>query len=356
MELDLSILNQKGSPAIYQDVFANRPSAGFTGRLFVSTDTDELYRDNGTGWDLIGGGGGGSVNVDGISIRGAGTLANPYFTGLDNVLEKAQALTASRTFKFNNQNVDFTDNKQTRFITKTGAVNVFEINDASNLLTLGYSQFKASFGTSTFTLFNSLKGLYFDVNYFQLYDLNVSSWYGFQIDPNGSTKFGFDFNAHISTGTKLIQTFFDTTNIEKGFRLDANTDIYQFGDWDSAATGGNRTNIELDKGGASCEIEVFNSVTGTSTYWRQLDSLIELQFNGLNNGILIDFTSQLWKFGDYSGDAYFQAETAGNAVTIKGDLININGTVVTTAASGSSGDHLQVTINGTAYVIALLNP
>jgi len=56
------VTNQKGSPALYSDVLANRPAAGFIGRLFISTDTFEIYRDNGTTWDLISGGGGG-VNI-----------------------------------------------------------------------------------------------------------------------------------------------------------------------------------------------------------------------------------------------------------------------------------------------------
>lgn len=57
------VTNQKGSPAIYSDTLANRPAAGFIGRLFVSTNTLEIYRDNGTTWDLISGGGGPSVNI-----------------------------------------------------------------------------------------------------------------------------------------------------------------------------------------------------------------------------------------------------------------------------------------------------
>jgi hypothetical protein len=56
------VSNQKGSPALYSDVLANRPAAGFIGRLFISTDTFEIYRDNGTTWDLISSGGGG-VNI-----------------------------------------------------------------------------------------------------------------------------------------------------------------------------------------------------------------------------------------------------------------------------------------------------
>ena len=54
------VLNQKGSPALYQDLFGNIPAAGYTGRLFVSTDTNNLYRDNGSSWVQIAGSSGGS--------------------------------------------------------------------------------------------------------------------------------------------------------------------------------------------------------------------------------------------------------------------------------------------------------
>jgi hypothetical protein len=65
--IDLSILNQRQTPAFYADTLANRPSAGFVGRIFVSTDTFAFYRDNGTTWDLIGGPGTGTVTGTGAA-------------------------------------------------------------------------------------------------------------------------------------------------------------------------------------------------------------------------------------------------------------------------------------------------
>ena len=67
--IDLSILNQRQTPAFYADTLANRPAAGFIGRIFVSTNTYEFYRDNGTGWDLIGGPGTGTVTGGGSLYR-----------------------------------------------------------------------------------------------------------------------------------------------------------------------------------------------------------------------------------------------------------------------------------------------
>lgn len=60
---NVSVLNQKGSPAIYTDTFANRPPFGYAGRLFIANDTSAIYEDTGTAWVLI-------ANVS----SGAGTL------------------------------------------------------------------------------------------------------------------------------------------------------------------------------------------------------------------------------------------------------------------------------------------
>jgi hypothetical protein len=65
--IDLSILNQRQTPAFYADTLANRPAAGFIGRIFVSTNTFAFFRDNGTGWDLIGGPGTGTVTGSGAA-------------------------------------------------------------------------------------------------------------------------------------------------------------------------------------------------------------------------------------------------------------------------------------------------
>jgi hypothetical protein len=43
------------------DIFANRPNFGIPGRIFISTDTLEIYRDTGSAWNQLGGGGGGSI-------------------------------------------------------------------------------------------------------------------------------------------------------------------------------------------------------------------------------------------------------------------------------------------------------
>jgi len=107
------VTNQKGSPALYSDVFANRPAAGFIGRLFISTDTLEIYRDNGTTWDLISGGGGPSVNIynSNGTLTGARTMTmaghNLVFEGgsATNRIRMSADAGQARIFSFASANV-----------------------------------------------------------------------------------------------------------------------------------------------------------------------------------------------------------------------------------------------------------
>jgi len=91
MPINNNILNQKGTPAFYSDIFANRPAFGYAGRVFISTDTGAIYEDTGSAWTLIADAGAGTTGtlqqvttngntttlgivVDGININnGAGT-------------------------------------------------------------------------------------------------------------------------------------------------------------------------------------------------------------------------------------------------------------------------------------------
>jgi hypothetical protein len=76
-----SVLNQKNAPAIYEDIFANRPTAGFSGRIFISTDTSQIFVDNGTSWVLIANTGIGSTgNLQVVTTNGNTTNAGISIT------------------------------------------------------------------------------------------------------------------------------------------------------------------------------------------------------------------------------------------------------------------------------------
>lgn len=57
------VTNQRNSPAIIADILSNRPTKAALGALFVSTDTLELDRFNGSNWDQISGNGTGVSTI-----------------------------------------------------------------------------------------------------------------------------------------------------------------------------------------------------------------------------------------------------------------------------------------------------
>ena len=112
MPINNNILNQKGTPAFYSDIFANRPAFGYAGRVFISTDTGAIYEDTGSAWTLIADAGAGTTGtlqqvttngntttlgivVQGININdGAGT-------GLFNTAVGTSSLYANTTANYN---------------------------------------------------------------------------------------------------------------------------------------------------------------------------------------------------------------------------------------------------------------
>ena len=83
--IDLSILNQRQTPAFFADTLANRPAPSFVGRIFISTDTLDLYRDTGTAWLLLSPsstgtiGGSGTTNTIAL-FSGSSSIGNSAIT------------------------------------------------------------------------------------------------------------------------------------------------------------------------------------------------------------------------------------------------------------------------------------
>ena len=72
------VLNQKGAPALYEDLIDNIPAATFEGRLFFATDVtsgETIFRDNGDGtWSALAGNAGVGPFINGVTdlIGGVG--------------------------------------------------------------------------------------------------------------------------------------------------------------------------------------------------------------------------------------------------------------------------------------------
>lgn len=83
--LDLSILNQKGTPMFNSDLTANRPAAGIVGRIFIAIDSPYgIFRDTGSAWDQISAGGGG-ISGSGAATQVAFWNGTSSITGSNNL-------------------------------------------------------------------------------------------------------------------------------------------------------------------------------------------------------------------------------------------------------------------------------
>jgi len=133
MYVNFNILNQLGSPSLNSNTFANRPAAGQVGRLFISTDTLAIYRDNGTSWDQIGGGAG---------ISGSGTAGQvTYWDGTSSVTGESA----------------FTYNAATNALRVDGNISLNRSSDnwsPNNVFTVGNGSFTSDTG-GTYLTFNA---------------------------------------------------------------------------------------------------------------------------------------------------------------------------------------------------------
>jgi hypothetical protein len=132
---------------------------------------------------------------------------------------------------------------------------------------------------------------------------------------------------------------------------------------------GNSKGLKLDFANIEYWLGDFNNINnGTSIKIDDFGKTIAIFQGGLDNGLAVSLQSLRFSFGDYNnfgnnthiyiadGAKLIQLYSNGGQVDISADLLTFNGAIISPTASGSSGDHLQVTINGTPYKIALLNP
>ena len=86
------VANVRQTPGISADTLANRPAATVVavGTIYITSDTNNIYRSDGENWQLIG--------------SGSGSVP-----GIDDVLSVSQNLTDNRLIDINGNNLDITD-------------------------------------------------------------------------------------------------------------------------------------------------------------------------------------------------------------------------------------------------------
>jgi hypothetical protein len=307
MIINSEIANLQNSPGIQANTAANKPAANNVGigTIYVSTDTGTIERSNGTTWLNLGGGSGSTP-------------------GIDDVLTVAQALTGTQSIELANN----------QFVITDSFANVYQFNPDGDFI-VGKS------GEATLN-----------------YEINPGSFEFYFQTPGGANGLSIDTNVNIFQFGD-----FDNQNNGNYFQITDQNNLIFFGN------GGNTDGLSFDMANQVYDI---GNLTTNLTGFRIDDGnqVITAQTTAGANGLKLDFLSgqRYFAIGDYQNtydgttlilNDNTQTATLNAAVETIFDTAKLNfpdPNIETTSASGNSGNHLKVTVNGVDYVIELKNP
>jgi len=145
------IVNVKGTPGVITDTLANRPNANtvLIGTVFFSTDNNVIYQVHTIGavqgWAVMGGGGGGTQNLDNVLYQG-GQFTNDRLSDLNNFYWELYNVSDFVIRFSDNSYWDFNVN-YLRYYNALGNYNLFSVEANTGNVLLGdfYSQFNSCY-------------------------------------------------------------------------------------------------------------------------------------------------------------------------------------------------------------------
>ena len=216
IQLKNGVTNQFGAPSINENTFANRPSPGQPGRIFIATDTGLMYRDTGSTWTTLspstpgGTPGGSNDSFLGSSVQwnnGSGTFggdSNFLYRDISvdfKVPKGAFGQIGSQQYGPNPTMTNATLNTSAGLGTNTDMRGCFNLNAILNVAST----------SATITLnYGSLTGFYvnnFNSQIIILPNTNFSSSNTFTYNILSSSSSGISFEI-VNTGTLSIGTFY----------------------------------------------------------------------------------------------------------------------------------------------------
>jgi hypothetical protein len=162
------VLNQKGAPALYEDLIDNIPAATFEGRLFFATDVvsgDTIFRDNGDGtWSALAGNGGGGIS---LATNGLG-IYDDIAIGLGGILTQPETIIEGNTFLWRTASLnDNTQGFNLNFDSQVYSFGVIENEELHSYIEFGDSYIQnvvSDDNNATYlTQFHSINEFYLDI-------------------------------------------------------------------------------------------------------------------------------------------------------------------------------------------------
>ena len=317
----LDVLNQKGTPALYSDTFANRPTFGFKGRIFFSTDTGEIFEDTGTAWTLIADAGAGTTGTlqqvttngsttdQGITITDGGLTSNTIELPLQSYSSKSVFISGTMA---NNDRWKIYGYGTT---IDQGEM-VFQVGDNAVPFASGGERFRFNYDNESSGIAKDVLIVDYNTSLFNT-KLSVGSSSGIPVGFSGTI-----FYAGLSAPT-------ETHAYNIGVTGTATADSGNTNIWGVGVYGSGFTNGVTRSAGVQGDGEVTASAdTGSAIGVRGYATAIHA--GGLNIGMLSDATgSSTGNYGYYTNMAASSVNYAnyhaGTAQSYFGGSINING-------------------------------
>jgi len=385
---DSGVLNQFGSPSLNSNTIANRPAAGQTGRLFVSTDTLVLYRDNGTSWQVVSATGAtqnleqtttnGNTTTKGIFAGASGSLTdgfllevlgrtkltatsgNTVYIGLPNITPNSATFdvfgySSFRLFTDAAANIgsimrnDFAINLNANITTGDPSASINQLtltcnsiasigNATGGLIYAGAGLNKntitdAGTADSTITLTQNsgifaLSPLQSISEYTGLGGTNITHYAGLVINGVKATA---------GSALRIVNNYQLLINSSQQFS--GSTTVTNR--WGIYQAGANDYNYFASK-------VLIGTTTSDSSLLNVNGSITAIEASITNQGF---FGSALYV--GYNGVGYAQLYLNVQGVAT---AFTVNGATLGTGAHTTSGNHLPIKINGVTYWLALLNP
>lgn len=336
--LATKITNEQGVPSFYSDSLVNIPPAGTVGRMFVSTDTFALYRDNGIGWDLIGGPGTGA-------ITGSGTAGQVSFWNGTSTQTGSVDFTWNNTAKvlaFSNGGILTNEIRVSSINTNTFfGRNAGIANNTGNINTfIGANAGFSNTSGSNNTLIGSSTG-FNNLTAGSLVCVGVNA--GFNLTTGDSNIFiGRESGRWIADGVTSLTTSSTSILIGRGSRVNANGEFNQIAIGNNAIGLGSNTTV------------IGNSSTTFGRWWGNL--LIGTSVNSVF-ALDVSGTTRLNGLQTFQGTTASDTAPLGSELATTGSGTNWTGTAFSTGYTHVVGSTASLTtsipaVNGTYYQIA----
>lgn len=391
------VANVYKTPGMWTDLFANRPPANVVaiGTIFVSSDTGDMYQSDGTSWYQIGGGGGGSQNLQQVvnvgNIINDGTpmfITNPtlnYFATLSpnafDILENGTSIGTTMSWNglFGREIVGVVNNKMD--LRWLGGMAGFVFNIDYNGSFLGEFGIKADINNDVLLgdFQNLVKGFYLKIDNqfneiktytnnapFGLAIVNSQAVYlgEFNGNPGGNNTFFYvdDFfrqmqarfggNGAFGLDLDYANNFCKYGDANNLININSNGLVFDCANLVTQFTYGNLwEGMQLDYGSSNYKFGSNNAtLSGTSYIEFDLTNKFITTYDGTDiNGIKIDQNNLEYQFFYNGSGTRFGLDVGAQKLTASSDLlVGTSGPV--------SGQHLKIVVGGVDYVIELKNP